>query len=66
VQKEADLRLILSGDPLAPQLIRKYDISYVLIGPQEQSPNLGANLTYWAQHGDLVYNDGEYRVYKVT
>ncbi len=65
VRKGADLRLIMQGDPMTPDLVRQYNISYVLIGPQEQSPDIGANLTYWAQHGDLVYNDGEYRVYRV-
>jgi len=66
VQKGDDLRLIMQGDPMTPQLIRKYHIGYVLIGPQEESPSINANLAYWAQHATLVYNDGEYRLYRVT
>ena len=64
-QKTGDLKLILSGDPSTPQLIRRYGISYVLIGPQELDPNLGGNAAYWAQHGTLVYDNGEYRLYRV-
>ncbi len=64
IQKGVDVRLILQGDPSTPDLIRKYHISYVLIGPQEEA--LNANPTYWAQHGTLVYDNGEYRVYRVT
>ena len=66
VQKGYDLRLIMQGNDLTPELVRKYHISYVLIGPQEQTPTINPNLAYWAQHGTLVYNDGEYRLYRVT
>jgi hypothetical protein len=64
-QKVTDLKLILAGDPSAPALIRKYGVTYVLIGPQELDPAVGANAAYWAQHGTLVYDNGEYRVYRV-
>jgi hypothetical protein len=64
VQKGVDLRLILQGDPSTPELIRKYGVDYILIGPQEEG--LNANSAYWAQHGTLVYDNGEYRVYRVT
>ncbi|HET9410528.1 MAG TPA: hypothetical protein VFO75_01470, partial [Candidatus Dormibacteraeota bacterium] len=64
-QKVTDDKLILAGDPSASSLIRKYGITYVLIGPQELDPSIGANAAYWAQHGTLVYDNGEYRVYRV-
>jgi hypothetical protein len=66
VQKGDDLRLIMQGDPTTPELVRKYHVTYLLIGPQEESPSIKANLTYWLQHGVLVYNDGEYRLYRVA
>ncbi len=66
VQKGIDLRLIMQGDPTAPALIRKYGVSYILIGPQEEAGGVGANSAYWAQHGTLVYDNGEYRVYRVS
>jgi hypothetical protein len=40
-------------------------VTYVLIGPQELAPDHGANAGYWALHGTLVYDNGEYRLYQV-
>ena len=63
VQKERDDKLILDGDPSAMALVSKYGVSYVMIGPQE-IPR-GASRSYWNAHGRLVYDDGEYAVYRV-
>jgi len=63
VQKGDDDKRILAGDPAAPELVKKYGISYVMIGPQEIP--LGASRAYWDEHGTLVYDNGEYAVYKV-
>jgi uncharacterized membrane protein len=63
VQKGADDRRILDGDPAALDLVKKYGVDYVMIGPQE-IPR-GASRTYWDAHGTLVYDDGEYAVYRV-
>lgn len=63
VQKEQDLKKILDGDATAMQLVSKYGIDYVMIGPQE-IPR-GANRSYWDAHGTLVYDDGSYAVYRV-
>jgi hypothetical protein len=65
VQKGADERLILQGALSTPDLVDKYGIGYVLIGPQELGDPRNANSAYWAQHGTLVYSNGEYSVYKV-
>ena len=64
-QKGADQRLILEGAQSTPDLVDKYGISYVLIGPQELADPRNANVTYWSQTGTLVYTNGEYSVYKV-
>ena len=64
-RKTGDLQLILQGDPSTPELLKEYDVSYVLMGPQELSPEHGADAAYWAQHGTIVYDNGEYRVYRV-
>ncbi|HKW58279.1 MAG TPA: hypothetical protein VJR46_00775 [Candidatus Dormibacteraeota bacterium] len=63
VQKEADDKKILDGDPAAMSLVRKYGIDYVMIGPQEVPR--GGSRAYWDEHGTLVYDDGEYAVYRV-
>jgi hypothetical protein len=65
-QKTTDAQLILQGDPSTPELLKMYHVSYVLIGPQELSPSHGASASYWAQHGTLVYDNVEYRVYRVS
>ena len=65
VQKGADERLILQGDPATPDLVDKYGVGYVLIGPQELADPRNANIAYWDQNGTRVYSNGEYRVYKV-
>ncbi len=63
VKKGEDLKLILDGDPSAMELVRKYHVDYVMIGPQE-IPR-GASRAYWDEHGTLVYDDGGYAVYRV-
>jgi len=63
VQKGDDDKRILDGDPTALDLVKKYGIDYVMIGPQEIP--LGASRAYWDEHGTLVYDNGEYAVYRV-
>jgi hypothetical protein len=63
-QKGADEKLILQGAPSAADLVDKYGVGYVLIGPQELADPRNANKSYWDQNGTLVYTNGEYSVYK--
>jgi hypothetical protein len=65
VKKGVDERLILRGDISTPDLVDRYSINYVLIGPQELAPSRAADRTYWDQHATLVYTNGEYSVYRV-
>ena len=66
VQKGADQVLILQGAQSTPDLVDKYGISYVLIGPQELAAPRNANIAYWNQNGTRVYTNGEYSVFKVS
>ena len=66
VQKGADQKLILEGAPTTTDLVDKYGIGYVLIGPQELADPRNANIAYWDQYGTRVYTNGEYSVYKVS
>jgi hypothetical protein len=66
VQKGADQRLILQGAQSAPDLVDKYGVGYVLIGPQELADPRNASIAYWDQNGTRVYSNGEYSVYKVS
>ena len=63
IQKSADDKRILAGDPSALALVRKYHVDYVMIGPQE-APR-GGSRAYWEQHATLVYANGEYAVYRI-
>ena len=64
-QKQADEAAILRGDQNTADLVDRYGVTYVLIGPQELAPARGASQAYWQQHGTLVYSNGEYYVYRV-
>jgi len=64
VQKGQDLRRILDGDASSSDLVRKYGVDYVMIGPQEVPR--GASRAYWDTHATLVYDNGEYAVYRVS
>jgi len=66
VRKGADQRLILQGAPNTADLVDKYGVGYVLIGPQELADPRNANIGYWDQNGRRVYTNGEYSVYKVS
>jgi hypothetical protein len=65
VEKGADQRLILQGAPSTADLVDKYGVTYVVIGPQELADPRNANVDYWNQNGTRVYTNGEYSVYKV-
>jgi hypothetical protein len=65
-QKGTDELAILRGDPKTPQLVAKYGVDYVLIGPQELAPPRNASVAYWTDHGALVYSNGEYSVFRVN
>ncbi len=65
VRKQAAEAAILRGDQNTADLVDRYNVSYVLIGPQELATNRAASQTYWQQHGTLAYANGEYYVYRV-
>jgi hypothetical protein len=64
-QKSADEVAILRGAQNTPDLLDRYGVTYVLIGPQELAPPRSASREYWQQHATLVYTNGEYSVFRV-
>ena len=62
--KSKDAQRMLEGDPETPELLRRYDVSYVVLGPQEVN-GLGASQSYWDRTADRVYANGGYVVYRV-
>lgn len=54
---------ILRGDPGAGELVQRYGIDYVVIGPRERAES-GADDDYWERFGTLVFELGDHRIYR--
>jgi hypothetical protein len=59
-----DARRMLAGDPSTPALLRRYHVSYVVVGPAEVNL-FGARPGYWDRMGRRVYSHDSYTVYRV-
>jgi len=62
--KGQDVQTMLQGGAATPELVRRYRVAYVVIGPQEKQSPFSASDSYWAAHGALVYSNSEYHVYR--
>ncbi len=63
--QEADLRAIFLLEPDAPELLDRYGVDYIVIGPWEER-ELGADPDAFADRFPLVATVGEYRVFAVS
>jgi hypothetical protein len=67
-EREKDLQKIYRGEPTAEILLKKHDIEYVLISPEEQAylsqNNLLLNEEFF-QKFPVVAESGQYKVFKV-
>jgi hypothetical protein len=64
-ERLANAGRMLRGEPGTEQLLRKYGVVYVVIGPHEKEQPYGANQSYWDRRGRRVYRQGSYSVYQV-
>ncbi len=64
--RERDLAEILGGGDQTDNQIRRYHVSYVVVGPEELGLGYPGTAGYWSAHGRLVYDDGGYRIYRVA
>jgi hypothetical protein len=55
---------ILRADPGVDDLIDRYGVDFVVIGPRERLEHQ-ANDARWDEQGELVFAAGEYRIYQV-
>jgi hypothetical protein len=62
VQREGEIKRIYLGSPDAEQLIRKYDIEYLVLGPQERL--VGPINEAFISRFHKVGESGEYTLYK--
>jgi hypothetical protein len=63
VQREGEIKRIYLGSPDAEQLIRKYDIEYLVLGPQERL--VGPVNEAFISRFHKVGESGEYTLYKI-
>lgn len=63
-QREADLKQLFAGTERTPEIIEKYDVSYVVIGPGEVT-QMQANAPYFAENYSVAFSNGEYIIYDV-
>jgi len=63
-QREADLSRIYSGDAAALELLHRYHVAYVVIGPDERS-TLHANVDYFNAGFQLALHTANYEIYAV-
>jgi hypothetical protein len=61
--REDDVRRIYQGGGVADILLRKYDVDYVLISPEERD-SMRANDAFFAKY-PVAAEAGQYRVYKI-
>jgi len=68
-EREADLKHIYAGDAAAETALKKYNIEYILVGPEVENylkqVNLTINPTFF-QKFPVVAEAGRYKVYKVN
>lgn len=61
---EQDVRAMLTGAPATPSLLKRYNVSFVVISPSERN-DYNANQAYYDRHATLVMDTGPIRVYDV-
>jgi len=59
-----DAEVMLKGGPTTPDLLRRYRVDYVVLGPEDAAIQ-GSNAAYFDQIAERVYSNGDYTVYRV-
>ncbi|HKF16972.1 MAG TPA: hypothetical protein VKF14_07270 [Candidatus Dormibacteraeota bacterium] len=59
-----DAQVMLKGDPATLDLLHRYRVDYVVLGPEDAAIQ-GSNGGYFDQIGQRVYSSGGYTVYRV-
>lgn len=64
VQRESEIRRVYAGTPDAEDILRKYGVAYVVVGPLERNQS-AINAQFFSRF-EIVGEVGGYRLYKVT
>ncbi len=62
-QRQNEIKYMFTGDKNDEELIDKYKVDYVVIGPQEKSVSYGADTRYFSENYKLVFSNGSYTIY---
>ncbi len=65
-QRAADIGSALRGEATTDEVLARYGVDYVVIGPVERAAPYSANVDYWEQRGELVYENPGYRIYRTS
>ena len=60
-----DQKKILAGQPDALELVRRYRVTYVVIGPEERQYLSGSD-SFWTQHSTAVKRFGSWAIYQLS
>ncbi|MBW7944268.1 hypothetical protein H3C70_02625 [Patescibacteria group bacterium] len=63
-QRERDIGTMFQGGPAAEELMKKYNVSYVAIGPEERQ-FMRANEAYFSNKYPIAVSSRNYRIYDV-
>jgi len=63
-QRWQDINNMFQGGPLAEKLLKKYKVSYVVIGPSERK-NFKVNEEYFYQNFKIAFQNKNYKIYDV-
>jgi len=58
-------RIILEAGDGYQGLIDTYDVDYLVIGPDNRTPNWDPNIAFWEEAADVVYRHAGWTVYEV-
>jgi len=66
-QREIDIIKIFKGEPGAQELLNKYQINYVVLGPDELSQKQWQiNQQFWAENFPVFLDTNGYKIYKIN
>ncbi len=63
-ERQSASATILAGGADTDRLVERYGIDYVVIGPRERT-EYQASDDFWRSHATLVFDQGDYRIYRV-
>ena len=64
-EREKDVSLMFQGAPDTKDLLRKYNVNYVVIGPAEKN-TFWANEAFYSQNYPLFIDENGIKIYKVS